>query len=214
MSFILDALKKSESERRQQGEPAYAQVPVHGDERRPPVWTWLLAILLLVNLAVLAGLYMRPAETDPVPTAVGPPPEPAATVPEAAARSFEDRVRQAVAEKPPLTRQTEKRAAEPAPAPLTAESAAPAVEPLVTTAPDLNALPTASELVTSGELPLTDLRLDIHVYSERPADRFVFINMIKHREGSVTADGMEVSEITPDGVVLNWRGREFVLPRN
>ncbi len=59
----------------------------------------------------------------------------------------------------------------------------------------------------------SDLHLDIHVFSEVPADRFVFINMNKHREGSATAEGPVVREIRSDGVVLEHQGRVFLLPR-
>ena len=38
------------------------------------------------------------------------------------------------------------------------------------------------ELRANGVLQLPDLHLDIHVYSEKPVDRFVFINMNKYRE--------------------------------
>ena len=41
----------------------------------------------------------------------------------------------------------------------------------------------------------------------------MFINMEKHREQSRLDEGPVVSEITPDGVVLEHQGREFLLPR-
>jgi general secretion pathway protein B len=62
-------------------------------------------------------------------------------------------------------------------------------------------------------MQLPDLHLDIHVYSEVPKDRFVFINMSKLREGSQLAEGPVVAEITPDGVVLGHQGQYFLLSR-
>ena len=76
-----------------------------------------------------------------------------------------------------------------------------------------NDLPDIDQLRADGELPIGPLRLDIHVYSDVAAERFVFINMVKHREGSTTADGLSVDTITRDGVVLSYRGRRFLLPR-
>jgi general secretion pathway protein B len=73
--------------------------------------------------------------------------------------------------------------------------------------------PTLQEVRVSGALDLPDLHLDIHVYSEVPADRFVFINMAKHREGSRLDEGPQVSEITQDGVVLRYQGKSFLVPR-
>ena len=73
-------------------------------------------------------------------------------------------------------------------------------------------LPTASALIASGT-SLPDMRLDIHVYSNTPADRFVFINMRKYTEGQTTSEGPTVERITPDGAVLNQGGLRFLLPR-
>ena len=78
---------------------------------------------------------------------------------------------------------------------------------------DTAGIPDIDQLRASGDLPIGDLRLDIHVYSDNPDDRFVFINMVKHREGSSTSDGLVVRTITQEGVILSYRGRDFVLPR-
>ena len=69
------------------------------------------------------------------------------------------------------------------------------------------------QLRAGGILALPDLHLDIHVYSETPADRFVFVNMTKHREASRLQSGPVVEEITPEGVVLTYQGTRFLLPR-
>lgn len=60
---------------------------------------------------------------------------------------------------------------------------------------------------------MTDLHLDIHVFGDSPSDRFVFINMAKHRENSQLSSGPVVREITPDGVILEHEGTTFLLPR-
>ena len=72
---------------------------------------------------------------------------------------------------------------------------------------------TIDELRLEGRLQLEDLHLDIHVFSDNPGERFVFINMAKHREGSRLEEGPLVSEITPDGVILDYQGMTFLLPR-
>ena len=61
---------------------------------------------------------------------------------------------------------------------------------------------------------MPELHVDIHVYSESPGDRFVFINMSKHNEGSRLSEGPLVEEITPEGVVLSMNGTTFLLPRD
>ena len=63
MSFILDALKKSESDRQQQGSTEFAGVPTRPQNAVVPRWIWLVAALLAINLAVLIGLLLRPGPT-------------------------------------------------------------------------------------------------------------------------------------------------------
>ncbi|HUO20139.1 MAG TPA: general secretion pathway protein GspB, partial [Steroidobacteraceae bacterium] len=54
------------------------------------------------------------------------------------------------------------------------------------------------------------LRLDLHAYADRPADRWVLINMHKLHEGE-SLEGVRVERITPDGAVLSWQGSQFLL---
>jgi general secretion pathway protein B len=77
----------------------------------------------------------------------------------------------------------------------------------------LAALPTADELRANGQVQMPSLHLDIHVYSTKPEERFVFINMVRHREKSRLAEGPVVQEITPEGVILDYSGTRFLLPR-
>ena len=74
-------------------------------------------------------------------------------------------------------------------------------------------MPTMDELRLEGTLQIAEMHLDIHVYSGQPADRFVFINMTKYRESAKLTEGPVVKQITPDGVVLDYQGTDFLLPR-
>lgn len=69
MSFILDALKKSESERQLQTTPSIVDVPASTEPARAPRLLWVLGGLL-ANLIVLLGVglrpNMRPAAATPV----------------------------------------------------------------------------------------------------------------------------------------------------
>ena len=206
MSFILDALKKSETERQEQGPSEFANIPASTDSPGVPRWLWVLGLLLAVNLVVLLGLLLRNDTADvEVPAAQPVPPE--TTTPEPVpsfARELDKvRERQPAGESRP----------EPIPEPA---AASPEPAPAVAAArPDftLRALPTVDELRADGTITIPPLHLDIHVYSEAPADRFVFINMTRYRENSRLAEGPVVSEITPEGVILDYRGTAFLLPR-
>ena len=74
-------------------------------------------------------------------------------------------------------------------------------------------LPSISEINLTGAQALPELHLDVHVYATKPADRFVYINMRKYHEGAVLQEGPLVERIRRDGVVLNYQGLKFVLPR-
>ncbi len=55
------------------------------------------------------------------------------------------------------------------------------------------------------------LRLDVHVYSDKPRDRFVLINLQKYHEGEQLQEGPVLDEITVDGVVLSLQGQQFLV---
>ncbi|MGB5511106.1 MAG: hypothetical protein WBM87_05300, partial [Woeseiaceae bacterium] len=65
MSFILDALKKSETDRQQQTPAAFATVPSSDGRPRAPRWLMLLGALLAINVIVLLGLLFRSVDDTP-----------------------------------------------------------------------------------------------------------------------------------------------------
>jgi general secretion pathway protein B len=75
-------------------------------------------------------------------------------------------------------------------------------------------LPTVRQLVAEGALSVPDMHLDIHVFSEIPAERFVFINMRRYTEGAQLKEGPRVAQITRDGVILDQNGQRFILTRD
>ena len=201
MSFILDALKKSETERQRQNAPGFADVPEATDPPRAPRWLWILGGLLAVNLVVLLGVMLRP-ELLPE-TAVDEPANPVNALDTARERStsFSEMVVEA-----------KKKQANADPDLAKAEGLA--NEAPVEARPELAApVATFNELRANGTIVLPDLHLDIHVYSAKPAERFVFVNMNKYRERATLTEGPLVKEITPDGVILEHLGNGFLLPR-
>lgn len=206
MSFILDALKKSETDRQQQGSAEFAGVPTSNRREKPPRWLWVLGLLLAVNVIVLLGLLLRP-DTQP---AVSPANRPAQIIQAAPAGSDDFASQVAAARQNAPAREA---SVPVTPESTPAESQAPAaIVPQETV--NSNALPTIHELVANGTISLPELHVDVHVYSEVSKDRFVFINMNKHMEGSRLAEGPLVREITRDGVVLDQNGITFLLPRD
>ena len=225
MSFILDALKKSEIERQRQSVPGLMDTRSGLRRSRLPVWAIALGVLLGINLLVLAFVLTRKS----APTAQASQQAVAASAPEAAAppeTHFSPLDTAPVyAPEIPVT-------ASPSPAPIqlpatrsgTAGGAGIAAvrrehrsDPLLTD-PDASAqtqevLPSITEISLTGAQALPELHLDVHVYATRPSERFVYINMRKYHEGATLQEGPAIERIRRDGVVLNYQGLRFVLPR-
>jgi general secretion pathway protein B len=212
MSFILDALRKSETERQQQQSGEFATVAIGRGSSTGRKWIWIVGALLAINIAVLAGLLLR-QNTDTEPVAensqiIDSPlqSEPNESQPEP---GFATRV--ANARQGSFTQENDAEVE-------TVEADAPAAAIVVAqnheSVPATSIYPTIHTVRANGAIAIADLHLDIHVYSDNPEDRFVFINMSKHREGSQLREGPVVHEITADGVVLGHRGLFFVLPRD
>jgi general secretion pathway protein B len=68
MSFILEALKKSENERQRKIGPSLADVQVREPHSEKPWWAFAVAGLLLINLAVLVIVLLR-NDAPPTPAA-------------------------------------------------------------------------------------------------------------------------------------------------
>jgi general secretion pathway protein B len=206
MSFILDALKKAESERSRASGPVLVDVRIAPARRNLPAWAWALGLVLLANLAILGWLLLRGPAT----------PEVAATPPELAVVS------------PQPVPATSVTATTPVQAPLT-PAASPATVPALVYEPppaaaqtqaapaaaippaDAGTLPTVQQLQAAG-VALPPLLLNLHVYDPTPSLRYVLLNGLRLAEGEFTPDGIKVELITERGVVLEARGRRFMLP--
>jgi general secretion pathway protein B len=91
MSFILDALKKSETDRQRQNGPALFEVRVAPPRSGLPLWAIGLGVLLAVNLVIVAWVLLRKPATAEVAAAAAqgqaggsgqqqmPPPQPMTT---------------------------------------------------------------------------------------------------------------------------------------
>lgn len=72
MSFILDALKKSESDRQRQSGPALFEVKVAPPKTRFPIWAVAIVALLAINLTVVGWMLLRRPAPEKPPEAAQP----------------------------------------------------------------------------------------------------------------------------------------------
>jgi general secretion pathway protein B len=218
MSFILDALKKSESERSRQTGPVLMDVRIAAPKRRLPAWIWVIGGVLIANLALLGFLLLRkpsprataaatPTVTAAVPAAsTAAPALPAPAMPIAAPPPAVD------ATIPPATITPVLQTPAATALPLTAPAFVPEPAPTQTAASaiDDTRLPTAQDLAVAG-ITLPNLQLNLHVYDTNPANRYVLLNGVRLHEGEFTAEGIKLERITATGLVLESNGRRFRL---
>ena len=221
MSFILDALKKSESDRQRRSGPALFEVKVAPPRSALPLWAVAVAALLVVNLAIVMWMLWRHPAARSADSST-------------AAASLAAQGPQAAGTPAPAPLSLTAPAASPAaaaplpPTPGAASGAgdnpddyAPAAEPAA--APSLSnrvrratadGVPLYQDAAATAGASIPQLRLDLHVFAQRPQDRFVMINMHKLREGDSLPEGVHVDSITPEGAVLSYSGARFLLPRD
>jgi general secretion pathway protein B len=216
MSFILDALRKSENARLRQEHPAMFDARAVASRRAFPIWGVALGLLLGVNLLVVLTVLLRneraaavadaplpvsapaPAAAPPIGTVATPmDAAPAATrtsaAPPAAARTAS------------VSRSTATTPARTAPSVIETDTV-----PTATSAPiDLQQPSrTRDDLLAAGDA-IPEAALSLHVYDPDASKRFILLNGQRLREGEMAGNGLRVRSIVPDGAVLDHRGATF-----
>jgi general secretion pathway protein B len=230
MSFILDALKKSESDRQRQSGPALFEVKVTPPRPRFPYWALALAVLLIINIAVGAWVFVHrappsqpsaeppanpaPQSAPPQASGVATPVAPAAAAGVSAAPASTP-VRPIAGQSEPVLSNSQSNDA-----PVNPDDYEPAVasgkqnddtgQSHVRSGTESGLKSYADAASTPGS-HLPALRVDLHVYAAKPEERFVLINMHRLHEGDTLPEGVRVESITPEGVVLSYQGAKFIL---
>ena len=242
MSYILDALRKAERDRQLGRTPTLedvTQAPASVGKPKPTART-LALIALVLGLAIVLVLVMgrsQDAALPDIPVANAPPASvPAAPIEAQAQAQAQEAQVEPIAPAPDPTMATESLddLVEPVQdQPVTeeeiAESQADAAELDVAVADEPVEGATAaaipqSEPVTGPRL-LRDLpesyrsqfpalRVDVHVYNDEPAKRWVMVNGTKYQEASTMVEGPRISEISAEGMVLDYRGETVLIPLN
>ncbi len=167
--------------------PADAQnpgVPVPGDKEPPKDVATSPAPAPVAAPAAAAPTPMPVVEQKPVPTTPAPAPQPAASP--------------VVVDTAPVATTVPVLAPEAAGAPPESDHTVPAVHELA--------------YATRRELP--KLELTMHVYSRLAEERFVVLNGKRYTQATpALGPDLNLVDIVADGVVLEFRGQRFLLPR-
>jgi general secretion pathway protein B len=229
MSFILDALRKSENERQRSSVPRVTRAPLARPRARPPVWTVVVIAVLTCSVIVLGAAWWitfssRPAAAPAVTAqAESPSSAPASAADRAAATAAaaaESRATDPIpvpasAAVPPRTSPLDSLAVSAAPVTPSVTSPPPSSQPAAADTGSADAsqatstrAPTRAELIADG-LSIPDVRLELHAYDPSADRRFAFINGQRVVEGEALREGPRVVSIDTDSVTLSYGGTRF-----
>ncbi len=243
MSYILNALRKSEQERQ-------AQQPVTVTDRilvnQPPPrhkTSKLIIVLIISNLMAAAAFFwfvnkesapplpvdtkkmavtekvpVKPADRPPVNMNVSPKP---------VLKKSEPVSKKVIPQEQPITKPLADK--KPVLAPLKPEEIIPElapnsiaeipVEPLkmvekpAEAATDNKGIPYLSELDPEFRRTVPELKINVFVYSEQPSDRFVMIDMVKYTVGDRIKESFTLKEIRSDSLVVAYNNHIFRIKR-
>ena len=229
MSYILDALKKTEQKRDREDplrKPTFSgELPP--ERKKRVLWPYFLLAALFLNALVIAFLVssprsdkggrvaLAPVLRQPAPTATA---EDKGRVQETAKDQKEGLLKKDVA--PPVTRVTEKEATEgavPAPPKPFATERAPAEQK---TAQEKVAAPLTDRIFSLNELPsairntLPQFKVSGHAYSPDRQNRVTRVNDKILQERQELAPGLRVEEIIPEGIIFSYQGYRFRVGTN
>ncbi len=218
MSYILDALNKSESDRQRQSIPNVESL-TRGEDKTPSSFGRFALIILAVVIVNAAIVYYFMTRDVPVveqaQVAPAPVDETSPSAPAMAERTPNTPpaidpqtapVAEATSEPAPVTfeaAEIDSTAGElitPEPRPPIADSPLP-VAPLVTA--------TFADLPSNVQRRVPEMNITTHIYSSDPALRMVKIDDIARREGDSLKGGLRLVQITEVGVVLGIDSYEF-----
>jgi general secretion pathway protein B len=205
MSYILDALKKSERERSLGNVPTLNTVHSYPKSSASWRWLWLALVLLIMLMLIGVTVYgvMFWSQDDVVQSA------------SEKSHTASTSARRAVAAKKPASAAVTKPALTNADPPQTeAKLPAPVKPPTsrsATTTPTLRSYPTIDDMDDGMRQRLSDVVVNVVSYSEQPSRRFVMINQKIYRQGQRVTGQLAVVEIKPEGAILRFQGREFLV---
>lgn len=236
MSYILEALKKAQSERQMTSAPTIHAVPIQAAAplaatiTRTPLWMAVAAVGLLAAGGAAVWWLRAPAPVAPGAVALAqaplaqPAPAPVAAAPAIAVAPAVTPAPQpeivlpppapkpvAAPKAPPAVAQAAPLpapVAKPAPLPPVAK-AAPVAEPAPVAAAAEDALPYARDLPEQLRSELPTVAFGGYMYSRNPADRLLLIDKVLRHEGEVVAPGLVLEKLLPKAAVMNYRGTRY-----
>jgi general secretion pathway protein B len=243
MSYILDALRKSERQRRaRQNEPKPAgELLVDMPAPKPTTLSKWLLVVLIVNVIGLAGLLwfvlrpkplfeqVRPTGADtlavkPLPKnkaeSLPAPKKPSAPKLQPSIADWEAAERTAsIPAEPPKSKPDNTAVKKPA---LTTPSLVEPKPPLtesdesvraVLPSPQARSIPFLYELPQDFQNSIPPFKINVFVYAANPSERFIMADMAKYRPGQLIKNAVKLKEIRQNSAVVEYNNQIFQIPR-
>lgn len=206
MSYILDALKKSERERSLGHVPTLSTVHSYPKSHASRRWSWLVLVLSIMLVLIGVAIYgvMFWGQDDVVQSASEKTHTESASA-SAGRVSQPQKPASPAATKPALTNVDPPQAEMKRPEPVEPPSSR-----VATTTQSSSSYPTLDDLDEGMRQRLSNIVVNVVSYSEQPSRRFVMINQKIYRRGQSVNGQLEVVAIKPQGAILRFQGREFL----
>ena len=203
MSYILDALNKSEQEKTETKTPGLNTVHQRverPDSRTPQRWQIIVGVILTLNVAALAAWYFTSGDSAETEMTVQPPPR--SSLPAiventpAASRSQSQSVERQRPQSPTVVRQ------EPARNTRQVQQAMP-IQPASATVP--------RTVTVDARTRLAAIRFSSHIFAADQALRMVVVDGQRMKEGDTLSGGIRLEQITEDGVIFQHNGTRYPI---
>lgn len=242
MSFILNALRKSEQERQAlQAETVNSKILPAQPQQHYTKTTKLLIFLVLANVLMIVGVvwFIRHnlmSTSGATASAVSSyqPLKEIKLEPETIVKPAQPKkpAQKAEPEAASIAELIDGEKPEPAPLPVkpviakkspVAEATANSKLPIATvdedqpdvpeTMPATKDIPFLSDLPFEFRQTVPKFTINVFVYSPFPEQRFVMVDMVKYKTGQQIKDAMMLKEIRPDSLVVVYQNQEFQIKR-
>jgi len=217
MSYILNALQKSEQSRQQTQQDLSTNFTNSPTIEKKWYQLTIVWVLLLINL-LLVGIFLWKntvtTQLNPVKTefkannSIEPTKKNLTAISAVVADRKKLLIKKNIETKIPIKIQQKPKPvviSSPAAIPITSDIATPPI-------PKRNYPPLLNELELSFRNQVPHLQINAFAYAEIPAQRFVIINMVKYRGGEEIAIGMILQAILPNSLKVEYRGQVFRYP--
>lgn len=222
MSYILDALKKAEQQRKSKGIPSLpATQPVPPTLHKSAFVYYSVVVLILLGAGIAIG-WMRPWQTEHSTHQT----EPGKAMPPIDLPKTLIQVPPATQEKPSGVTSATQRSksldidpqspiSEQVPAKVNLRVSSGVIETGNTPKASKLDTPQKQSSLLMSELPnnlqqeIPPLQIQMHAYSSNPNNRLVSINSKMLHEGDFLASGLRLENISPDGMTFSYKGYRF-----